>query len=244
MKGIQGLILAIGLGVVGAIFNWMYLNNRASQEETVRFLGIKAGRTINCGDTLRDEDLVPVEIPERWAGNLKDFVFTETAQRAVVGEPVSRTIVGGHLLWREDLKPPRPELKLEEGETAQWIPVDTRTFVPSLLMPGDTVSFLVSAPSVPTPATPGRQHGGERDGDADFDKGGIGPFKVLAVGNRLGSPEAMRAAKLPQLQESVLAIRVSDRVPGEREKFKKLWELLQATNFRQVAITLHSRKAN
>ena len=44
MKGIQGLIVAIGLGVAGAMFNWAYLASRSSQEATVSFVGIKEGQ--------------------------------------------------------------------------------------------------------------------------------------------------------------------------------------------------------
>ena len=108
MKGIYGLILAIGLGFVGFVLNWIYLADRASQFETVSFLGIKAGKTVNRGETLRDEDLVPVPIPRQSVGTLKDFAVLYNAKQSVVGQPVWRTLVGGHILLNEDLKtPPR-----------------------------------------------------------------------------------------------------------------------------------------
>ena len=70
----------------------------------------------------------------------------------------------------------------------------------------------------------------------------VGPFTILALGNRLCSPEVMRASKgAQQLQENVLAIRVSSRAAGEPERAERLWGLLQATNFREVGIKLHSR---
>ena len=73
MKGIQGLIVAIGLGVAGALFNWAYLASRSSQDATVSFVGIKEGQTIHRGEVLQDEHLVELSMPERWVGNLKDF---------------------------------------------------------------------------------------------------------------------------------------------------------------------------
>ena len=39
MKGIQGLILAIGLGIAGALFNWAYLMNRTQREGKCLFRG-------------------------------------------------------------------------------------------------------------------------------------------------------------------------------------------------------------
>ncbi|MBU4398900.1 MAG: hypothetical protein KKE86_06135 [Planctomycetes bacterium] len=244
MKGIQGLILAIGLGVAGALFNWAYLAGRSSREEMVAFVGIKGNVTVNRGEMLRDDDLVPVRIPLRLVGNLKDFAMLYGDKGTVIGQRVCRNMTGECLLLRDDLTTPPQKLDLEEGESVMWIPVDTRAFVPSLVKPGDMVSFLVSRPSLPTPAVPGRPRGPADDGD-DSPSGPIetiGPFKILALGNRLGSSEVMRAAKVPQLQESVLAIRVSDHVAGERRMAEKLWSLLQAANFRNVGVTLHNRK--
>jgi hypothetical protein len=143
------------------------------------------------------------------------------------------------------------KLDLEEGEDVWWIPVDTRAFVPSLVKPGDMVSFIVSRPVGPTLAVPPgarRPPPDEEEDEADKKPAGpvetIGPFKVLALGNRLGDPEVMKAAKQPQVQENVLAIRVSNRVAGERQRAEKLWGMLQATNFRQVGVTLHNKSTD
>jgi hypothetical protein len=246
MKGIYGLIVAIGLGAAGAILNWAYLASQASHEETIAIIGIKKDKTINCGQVLREDDIVKLEIPKRAIGSLRDYAVLYSAKAGAVGRAVGRPLTGPCLLLHEDLDRPRGRLELEEGETAQSVPVDTRTFVPSLLMPGDIVSFRVSRPTVPTLATagvPARARAAEGDDDSDSNPP-IGPFKVLAIGNRLGNPDVMRAAKVPQLQESVLTIRVSKRVAGEEENFKRLWALLQATNFRQVGIEIHYRKPN
>ena len=69
----------------------------------------------------------------------------------------------------------------------------------------------------------------------------IGPFTVLSVGNRLGEAKLMQAAKIPQLRENLLGIRVSARVPGEKEKADILWQRLQAVNFRQIGIQRHGK---
>ena len=115
---------------------------------------MRTAQTINRGEVLREDHLVPVGIPERWVGNLKEFAVLYDNRQTVVGSPVWRTLAGECLLLAEDLKTPPQELKLDEGEKAMWIPVDARAFVPSLVLPGDTVSFMVSRPlgGGPTPA--------------------------------------------------------------------------------------------
>ncbi|MBN2473594.1 MAG: hypothetical protein JXB62_03220 [Pirellulales bacterium] len=256
MKGIHGLGLAIALGIAGALLNLAYLNNKAKDVAKVEFIGIAAGTTIRPGERLTQKDLVPVGIPERWVGKLRDFAVPFSARNTVVGEPVWRAIEGGTLLLNEDLKTPPPELELAADERAWGIPVDSRQFVPSLIVPGDLVSFLASAvPSgSPTPATvepfsgddalapePGGQADSTRSpAPADI----IGPFKVLALGNRLGSAEVMRTAGLRQVQENVMLIRVTVQADGSLDpKSQKLRDLLDASGGRPLSILLHPRSS-
>jgi hypothetical protein len=249
MKSIQGLLVAVGLALVAAVFNWMYLNSGPSREATVFFVGIKKGETVRAGEALRDEHLVQVPIPEVWAGDLRDFAFEWKDRPTVVGSPVVRTITGGYLLLNDDLHTPPQKIKFEPGDSVIFVPVDTRAFVPSLLEPGDKVSFMVARSSVPTLAMPSPPPGGltkvmpSADGSGASSSGPIeiGPFTILALGNRLCSTEVMRASKGPQqVQENVLTI----RVPAEGVEAKNaeiLSSLLQATNFREVGVKLHSR---
>lgn len=252
MKSIQGLLVAIGLALVGAMFNWMYLHSGPSREATISLVGIKKGETVRAGEILRDEHLVELPIPEAYAGDLREFAFEWKDRPTLIGQPVVRTVTGGYLLLNDDLHTPPQEIKLEPWESAIWIPVDTRAFVPSLFKPGDTVSFLVTRTAgIPTPAMPSPPPGGlmkpiaAAESNPAVSSGpleAVGPFTILALGNRLSSPEVMRASKGPQqVQENVLAIRVSTRVPGEPERAERLWSLLQATNFREVGVKLHSR---
>jgi hypothetical protein len=234
MKSIQGIVVAIALGITGAVFNWMYLHSGPSREATVTFVGIKQGQIISRGDVLRDDYLVPLTLPETWVGNLRNFAVEYRDKSTVIGQPISRALVGECLLLTDDLKTPPEELKLEPGETAMWIPVDSRAFVPSLFKPGDTVSFLVPRGAMPAqPAQPGGAPPSPLDA--------IGPFTILALGNRLGSLDVMRAAKMQPVQENVLAIRVSPHVAGETDRAEKLYALLQSSNFRQVGIQLHAK---
>ncbi len=244
MKSIQGLLLAIGLGVVGAIFNWMYLHSGPSRDATVSFLGIKEGQTVNRGEVLRDEYLVELPLREDWVGKLRDFAVLYKDKATVVGQPVWRPLSGPCLVMSDDLKTPLEELKLEPDETAIFIPVDSRAFVPSLFKPGDTVSFMLPRSYLPTPAVPGMPPKSAPPHDpnaAESPVVTIGPFTILALGNRLGSLDVMKAAKMQPVQENVLAIRVGKKGSEEANKADQLWSLLQASNFRQVSIKLHSR---
>jgi hypothetical protein len=237
MKGIQGLIVAIGLGVAGALLNWAYLASRSSQDATVSFVGIKEGQTVNRGETLRDEHLAELTIPERWVGNLNDFAFRYKDKSTVLGRPVSRTLTGECLLLTDDLKTPPETLKLDEDEQIMWIPVESRAFVPSLVSPGDEVMFLVPRLTLATPGVPavGAAVGADANAAPPMSSATneFGPFRVRALGNRLSSAPVWAAAKNQSLQENVIGISVK---PDEKRKAMALWDILQATNYRQVGI--------
>jgi hypothetical protein len=176
---------------------------------------------------------VELSIPERWVGNLKDFAVLYSARETVIGRPVWRTLSGECLLLSDDLKTPPEGLKLEEGEQIMWIPVEGRAFVPSLISPGDEVMFLVPRLTLASPA--GKPAGDRLEAvkRSSSTTSEIGPFRVRALGNRLGSAQVWSAAKMPQLQENVIGISVR---PDEKQQAMALWDILQATNFRQVGI--------
>ena len=112
-----------------------------------------------------------------------------------------------------------------------WIPVESRGFVPSLISPGDEVMFLT--PRLTLASTGASAGGLEAVQPVSGATNGIGPFRVRALGDRLGSAQVWSAAKIPQLQESVIGIGVR---PEEKKKAMALWDILQATNYRQVGI--------
>jgi hypothetical protein len=253
MKSIPGLVLAIGLGLIGAVFNWMYLHGGPNRDATTSFVGIKEGRRVNRGDVLKEADIAPLVLPELWVGNLRSFAVLDKDRATVIGMPVGRTLEGPCLLLADDLKTPKERLPLEPDEDAMPIPVDSRTFVPSLFEPGDTVSFLIPRGAGPTlaaprnpsppgnPAGPGVAPVPAADAAPPSPIEAIGPFTILALGNQLGSLEVMRKAKIQPVQQNILTIRVSSRVPGEKERAEKLWSLLEAKNFPQVGVMLHGR---
>lgn len=130
-----------------------------------------------------------------------------------------------------------------------WVPVDARTFVASLVVPGDMVSFIVpkyagTAPT-PAPAEPGPD-GKPLPKPVPTASGPsteiIGPFKILSIGNRLGSTEVLRTAKMPQLQENVMTVSVKV-INGELEPRAQRLYLTLSTSGQQVGVLLHPRQA-
>ena len=251
MNGKIALPIAAGLALAGAALNWIYLTNKAQQLEKIEFLCVAPGVTIRPGDRFTEDKLAPLAIPKNNVGeNLRKEAILFADRGTVIGMAAVRVHPEREILLRQDLKTPPLTLALnKDKEVAIWIPVDTRTFVPSLVSAGDLVSFMVGG--VPTPALPPEADGGgeengatspmpSRPGNAEL----IGPFKVLSLGNRLGSTEVLKASGLPQMQENVMTISASIEGGQLDPKAQKLWKLLQSSGFRQVGVVLHARPSN
>lgn len=250
MKGIRGLIVAVGLGLAAAILNYFYLAAEAQKIKRIAFIGIQS-HAVMRGERLMEDNFTKIEIPADAAGDLKDFACLWDEVPSVKGRVTWRTLKEGSLLLRSDIETPIKELELAKGESIVWLPLGPQSFVPSLVRPGDMVSFIV--PRSPTPAVV-RPVGVEDGSDTApklEDLGGvqplghgsacetIGKFQILSVGNRLGDPELMRKEKIPQLQEHMLGIRVKSSDTREKALADKLLERLQATNYRQVQVIKH-----
>src|SRR5207237_986795 len=146
-------------------------------------------------------------------------------RKTVIGMTAVYPFDGGEIILRQRLKTPPPAMELtREDERGLPIPVDTRSFVPALVNPGDVVSFLVTVGG-PPPAPPNQDgaNGGEPTpaqsvvrpamaGNQHMET--IGPFRVLSIGNRLGSADVLKASGSSQFQENVMTIAV--KVQGDQ----------------------------
>jgi hypothetical protein len=247
MKGIHGLIIAIGLGIAATIFNWLYLQQKSKHTEMVYFIGVAAGETIGRGEVFTEDKLVKVPIPKEYAKNLKDFAVPWDALSSVtdVRARAPRLIEPGSLLLEWDLEGALQELDLEGGDLI-WVNVDPRSCVPSLINPGDHVSFLVAAPHLAPPPseTEGLTTDEGASGETTYSPLGgqtrpIGPFLVISMGNRLGTSNALVAAKIAQVQENTMGILITD---ADSKKAQALQSAQQATGNRPVRIRLHLPK--
>jgi hypothetical protein len=257
MNGMKGIVVALSLGVVGALCNYAYLMGRTQNLEMVHFIGVKPETTVNRGDRLQEAQLQRVSIARANAGNLVQFAEPFESLGAVVGCRVYRTLEGGSLLLRTDTKTPPAELVFNEQtrsgveEVAIGVPIDPARIVPALIQPGDTVSFIAGkgiGPGVfPTPAsgTPNPPASGSPDsavatgGDGEIER--IGPFRVLSLGTRLGSTDVARAARQNTVQENVMMVAVLIENGKFESKALQLLELVERGATRPLGYVLHAR---
>lgn len=241
MKGIQGLLLSLGLGLAGAVCNWFYLERLAGKEAKVSFIGIKADAQINVGDTLLESHLVKVDIPRSAVGNLDQVAPLWSLKSTVAGQATSRSFRGGELVLQQDLRTPGAKDlndKLGRDEVAIWIPIDTRTFNSMRVNPDDEVSFLLpnSAVGGPSPTPAGGQSSGSVRSDI------VGTFRILELGNRTGRPEVQKAAGSRQANENVIAIVAKFTGGRLDEKAERVTEYMRATKSQGLQVILHPKK--
>lgn len=248
MKNMQILMVAAGLGVCGAVLNFAYLTSRARNIDEVKFVAMKSDAGVNRGDKLTEDMLMPVGVPKDCVGNLEKVAVLYENLSGVVGRKVCRPLAANQLLLLEDFRTHPTELERTPGVQVMFIPVQSPGFVPSLFKPGDLIMFKV--PSGPTPAAPpeagtpppeGKSADAEAHVAALADENTIGPFVVLSLGNRLSDADAMRTSKIPQVQENVLGIRVRESDKVEVDRANRLWNRLQAVQFRGVGVNLLGR---
>ena len=260
LKGIRGLVAALVLGMAGAICNLAYLHTKTQEVAMEQFVGIKPNTAVKKGERITLEHLAVVSIPRSNVGDLKSFAVPQSAQSTVIGHNATRRIPGGSLVLEDDIRPPPPELDFgrtpgpneTSRERAMWIPFDSHTMIASLINPGDEVSVLLPKVNVaprkglaPTPA--GSEEASKPEAAEDPSTAGegtemIGKFKVLAVGNRISTVDAMLASGQRPSQENILTVSVEVDAHGNLEaKAQRLWEIVRASNFQGVGILLHPR---
>ena len=143
MKGIQGLIIAVVLGLIGFAFNMVYLNSSKDFGHK-SFIGVRRSAEVNRGTALSKDHLEEIKIPREFVGNLQEYALPWDDLDAIVGRQSIRNYDIGGLLLRNDFRTARNELQLLGKETAVSVPIDTRTTITSQIIPGDTrVSFYL-----------------------------------------------------------------------------------------------------
>jgi len=240
MKGTQGLVIAVGLGIAGAICNWFYVSQQARHYQAVSFVALQSDAQLNLGDIFKREHFTQVDVPAARVGHLRDVAVFWKDLATVIGKPATRSYHGGEILLLQDLKSAaRRDLSslLGENEVVRWVPVDPRSFVPDYVNPGDRVSFIVSGPGI--------SGSGSGSGSARFPAAGsetVGPFEILALGSRLGRREYLKAEGGSVGQQSLIAIRV--KLSGGRleEKATRLFDLLRRAGNRGAKVMLLSAK--
>jgi len=196
MKGIQGLIIALALGLIAAGVNWKYLVDQSKQGKTNTFVVVRADKAVKQGQVFRSEDLALIHLPEMHSKTLAKMAYDNVG--AVVGFKANKDYEGNEFIFSQQMKTPSAgTLPLKENEVAVYVPVDNRRFISEHVIPGQTQVMFRLPKTGPTPA------GGGPDSNLEL----VGPFEVLSVGNRRGEIETMRGESIRSMQEHVLAIR-------------------------------------
>ncbi len=241
MKGLTGLLVAGAMGLLAIGVNMAYLTTKIKNVETIDFIGIRQDRSIDAGKTLKQEHFIKVKLPIDRAQNLDKFVYLWADIQLVVGRPTVRALRGGDLLLLADTQTPAEELTLGENEVL--LPIDVGSRSP-LIEPGDQVSFIVpSAPTSPGPSV----RPGPTDPEEPFDggPGGAfkvhGPFRVAAIGSRIGSAKVARAHRIQTRNSNQLGIVVKTEGAKYEAKAMSLLQALSTVNSRSVTAVLHSR---
>ena len=239
MKGAQGIMIAVALGVVGFVCNWLYLNGQASGDQMVQFVGVTTDARVNQGDVFQEEHLTRIPVPRKYQGELAQVAYRWSDRNLVIGQKAARTMAadGTELVLHPDLTTPAAQdinESIADNERVMWLPVDSRTFLPQHVDPGDQVSFRIpefgSTTSTKNRPTTG---GGQI----------IGPFRILALGNRKGRRNVRQAAGLASGAENVIAIAVKVEQPGGKleARAETLASIVAVNNFQGGQVLLHKR---
>ena len=241
MRGLTGLLIAAGLGLAGALCNWMYLESLATSDKPVAFIGVKPDVRLNVGDIFKTDHFEPVDIPRKRLGNLQDTAPLWSARDAVIGLRANKPYSGGEIILRQDLATPAQEdlaSMLAEDEVARWVPIDPRAVIPEQINPGDLVSFETPQTAMPVPAEGGTQPVAKAPAVREV----IGPFRVLAVGARRERPNIQQARGRSSGPENTITI--AARMPdGKMEpRAAKLFDAVRAAGSQGVYVLLHSSR--
>ena len=243
MHGIPGLIIATTLAIAGGVCNWLYIQRQADRFEREEFIMIAVDQ-VREGEKFEESDFDKVEIPKNHLGNLDKVGVYWTDRKTVAGKVATRDFVRNQVLLISDLTTAaRADLNMRAGpnEVIMWLPVDPRTFNPTQVNPGDQISFRVPRflASTPTLApTDGADGGVEPAAEI------VGPFRILALGNRMGRAEYARAEGVRLGSENVVAIAAELRGLDLEPKAQRISQILEQTNFKGVQVLLHPASEN
>jgi len=238
MRGLPGLLIAAGLGIVGAICNWYYLSRQASQMEKVAFVALQGSAQLNVGDRFRSEHLTPVEIPRNNLGNLLEVGILWKDKSTVLGFAATKAYRGNEILLRQDLRTPSDrdfsEL-LAKNEVARWVPVDSRSFIPERVSPGNLISFIF--PRNVATSNPGNSNSpGLKTSGSTI----IGPFRILSLGARTGDRNPREAySRRSSGQEHLIGISVKVTDGTLEPDAEQLFQIL-GSNSAPPQVLLHA----
>lgn len=231
MKGAQGLMIAAGLGIVGAVCNWFYIARKAEDLEKVAFVYVKASAKVRAGDPFTEDDFAKVEIPKRYLGSLDKIALPWELKHTALGVPAPRSFPEDQILLQSDTRRlPRkglPEV-LPPDEIAWPVVVDPTRFVADNYNPGDMVLFF-PPPESQVPAGTGAKRI-ER----------AGPFRILRIGDRGGSRDIYQAGGRRSSRSNVLTVPLGYKGGKFDQKSQELLDLIKYTGGQGLGAAVQS----
>lgn len=234
------MLLAAGLGLAGALCNWLYLDSLARAETRLAFIGVKPDVRLNIGDVFKADQFEAVDIPRSHVGNLPDVAPLWSAREAVIGLRANKPYAGGELILRQDLTTPAQEdlaSVLADDEVARWVPIDSRAVITEQINPGDLVSF-----EVPKASSAVVENGGASPVQQPAEMEIIGPFRVLAIGSRRERPNIQQARGRSGGPENTITIAVQLKGGALEPRAVKLFDAVRDAGSQGMYVLLHSAK--
>lgn len=236
MKGIPGLIIAATLAIAGGICNWLYIARQADRYERESFVVVSADQ-IRAGEKFKRQDFGKVDIPKNNLGNLERIAVRWQDLSTIVDQVAVKDFTRDQLILQDDLRTPpsRPlNQNLGPNERIIILPVDPRSFNPQHVNPGDMVSFRIP-PALGGRPSPNAVGADSVEPAAEI----IGPFRILALGNRKGSIDTARVIGQRSSSENDIAVSVEIRGNDVEPKAQRILNIISTTNFKGVQVLLH-----
>ncbi len=240
MKGLQGIVIAVALGLVAAFCNWYYIYRQATGYFTESFVVIGRGVQLNQGDVIKPDHLARIDIPQQNVGELLSAGILWKDRETILGFPAIRTYQPGEMFLRQDrvtTSKEKIEDRLSQDEIAFPVPVDPRTFVPDNFNPDDQVAFFV-AEFMPT----GQPTPVESSGGSPRNERLIGPFRILALGSRKGDKDVADASGKRNNREDVITIALLFRNGQFDEQGRQLSSQLKLSSNRGLTVVKYPKK--
>lgn len=231
MKGVQGLAIAGAMGVVGAVCNWFYISQRARDLEKVDFVYIKNDARVNEGQKFKESHFGKVSIPKKHLGKLERIAVLWRDRRTAIGYTAHRSFTSDELLLREDLQTlTRKSVSelLGPDEISRTVLIDSTAFVAANVNPTDRVLFF--------PPTTLRGAGANKQARS----AAAGPFRILAIGNRLGSTDVAKAAGIRASRGNSITVPLTFKDGKHDANSQKLLDLIAASGGKGLTVSVVS----
>lgn len=153
------LLIAVVLGGIAAILNWVVISQRTN---SVKFAALS--QAVPAGETITTDMITSIDVESQYAESLEKSVIPWSEKAVLSGRVAVRDLEPGVLLLWDDVPVRGPRYDLREGETAVFI--DVSDSPASSIAVGEHISFRFASD--------------DNESMAQW----VGPFRVVTVGEK------------------------------------------------------------